>query len=120
LNAKRITASDGFGRHGAKHGQSARRQHGQNCITHESLPIDSLKQPKPSAWVPVNSRSWVFDAAARFECDRLEAMVIVVGYWKQKGPQLSGPFAKAGTADRGWNVPPVSGWVMPRISGLMS
>jgi hypothetical protein len=42
-----------------------------------------------------------FDAAARFECDRLEAMVIVVGYWKQKGPQLSGPFAKAGTADRG-------------------
>src|SRR6267378_1976852 len=55
LNAKRITASDGFGRHGANHGQSARRQHGQNCTTHESLLIDSLKQPKPSAWVPVNS-----------------------------------------------------------------
>src|SRR5258705_518329 len=57
LNAERIAASDGFGRHGAKHGQSARRQHSQNCITHESLLIDSLKQPKPSAWVPVNSRS---------------------------------------------------------------
>src|SRR6266576_1542067 len=62
LNAKGITASDGPGRRGAKHGQSARRQHGQNCITHESLLIDSLKQPKPSAWVPVNSRSWGFDA----------------------------------------------------------
>src|SRR6478735_2833585 len=37
LNAERIAASDGFGRHGAKHGQSAGHQHSQNCITHESL-----------------------------------------------------------------------------------
>src|SRR5258705_13414905 len=59
LNAKGITASDCPGRRGAKHGQAAHRQHGQNYTTHESLLIDSLKQPKPSKWVAVTSRSCV-------------------------------------------------------------
>src|SRR6266404_7055298 len=87
LNAKRITASDGPGRRAAKHGQSTRRQHGQNPITHESLLIDSLKQPKPSPWVPVNSRSCISAPLACFACDRLEAMVIVA--------EVPGPFARA-------------------------
>src|SRR6266403_3635448 len=87
LNAKRITASDGPGRRAAKHGQSTRRQHGQNRITHESLLIDSLKQPKPSPWVPVNSRSCISAPLACFACDRLDAMVIVA--------EVPGPFARA-------------------------
>src|SRR6266436_2342623 len=37
LNAEGITGANGLGRRRAKHDQSARRQHGQNCITHESL-----------------------------------------------------------------------------------